>query len=146
MPKQQFTSSVKTLIYTSISKGNYLKTAAAQAGVNYRTVLGWMRLGKDNPDSPHGEFVNQVKLCEAQWEAETVDMINQNGGEKLKLEMLSRRQPENWAQTSRTIKIVNDKIEEFMDFLVSQLSDDPKTLEKVLEVSQKFQEEQDLED
>jgi len=144
MPKQSFVPEVINTIYVNLSKGNYLKSSAEAAGVSYRSVLGWMKKGKEDATPEHAEFYQNVKRITAEWEVKAVDSINKYGGAKLQLEMLSRKNPEQWAATTRAVKIANQRIEEFMDYLISELSDDPQVMERVLNIAKNFTTEDDI--
>lgn len=87
-----------------IRAGNYIRTAAAQAGLTETTIYAWSRRGQadidaGNENSPHAQFHLALMRAEAQSEALRVVRIQRAGEQDWRADawFLERRFPERWA-------------------------------------------------
>jgi hypothetical protein len=138
MPKEAFNTQTTSQIVESIRIGNYKSTAAQLSGISYRTLTNWLKKGREEPEGIYGQFYLDVLKAEAEFEANAVSELTMSGNPKYLLEVLSRRSPEKWSATSRVNVQVNQKIEDFMNFLCDALSDEPDTLKRVLEIASNY--------
>jgi hypothetical protein len=138
MPKEAFNTQTTSQIVESIRIGNYKSTAAQLSGISYRTLTNWLKKGREEPEGNYGQFYLDVLKAEAEFEANAVSELTMSGNPKYLLEVLSRRSPEKWSATSRVNVQVNQKIEDFMNFLCDALSDEPDTLKRVLEIASNY--------
>lgn len=75
----RLTARVQETICKYIRAGNYLVTAAAQAGVSYAAVNQWIQRGKGTSDRPttqlYVDFVRAVDLAKAEAEIQLVVLL-----------------------------------------------------------------------
>lgn len=138
MPKIAFNESSRLTILTSLRAGNTLKVSANRAGISERTLTNWIKKGKEEVETHHAQFAQDVAREQAEWQAEILNNIQMDGNAKVNLDVLSRRDPKNWAATSRVISIVNDKLGEFSDYMIEELTDEPELLKRFLELAANF--------
>lgn len=146
MPKIAFTETTKRIILDSTLAGNTIAVAANAASISKRTLMNWLREGRSNPDSIYSEFSQQFDIAKATWEANIVNQIQSMGNGKVLLDLLSRRNPSDWGATSRTITVVNDRLTQFVDYVVEELSEHPEFLKLFLNCADNFKTENDLEE
>jgi predicted TPR repeat methyltransferase len=136
--KSKFTKDNQDTIIDLMRAGNHKTVAAQSVGIDYRTLARWLADGKEE-DSKYYEFAQRVLMAEAEFETAAVASITANQNPKYLLEVLSRKNPNRWASTSKVQLLTEQKIEHFMDFLCDNLSEDPEILAKVLEIASKYE-------
>lgn len=134
-----FTLKIKEQILAYLRAGSNKSTAAHLCGVSYRTFHNWMRYGHEKPGTLFEGFHTEVLRAEAEFEADCVRMLTDTQNPKYILEVLSRRAPDRWSSSTRINLQVDQKIEDFMNFLIEALSEDRDTLTKVLEVAAEYE-------
>ena len=111
-----FTQEIGDQIIASVRGGNYIKVAAASAGVKYTTVINWLKMGEGrrNDSKPPREelviFAQELRKAEAACETTLVaTLIDKLPREpKLIIEFLARRWPERWGKHDLTSVIKGD--------------------------------------
>lgn len=87
----------------SVAEGNYIETAAADAGLSKVTVYNWKKRGEDG-EAPYDAFVNAMKRAEAHAERAAVKNVRKAGLDSrfwaAEMTFLERRHPERWARRS----------------------------------------------
>ena len=116
MSANVFTKEIGDTIIESVRGGNYIKVAAAAAGVNYHTVQNWLQVGEGKKNVvklPREElvlFAQGVRKAEAECEtvlvATLIDKLPREP--KLIIEFLARRWPERWGKHDLTSIIKGD--------------------------------------
>jgi transposase len=131
----KFTPEIKQSICEHISAGNYLDTACRLAGVDYTTFRGWMVKGEQEGKGDYFEFLRQVRLAEAQAEAERVRLIL-NAGKyddwKANAWYLERKYPERWGKKEQLDAKIQSQHTETKEYKIEQqIETDPETAELV---------------
>lgn len=104
----KLTEKLKTELLDLIRQGNYLHTACACVGVDYRTVREWIRRGtNDHSRKNSGEFaVFAQEYSKARAEAEThlVGIVRNDSDKDWKAAawLLARRNPLKWGDVKAT--------------------------------------------
>ena len=99
--KTRLTPEIQAKIVALVKAGHYKRTAAAQAGINERTLYHWYDKGdRDHPNHRkiYGQFRQALDKAEAESEVVLLDKIWQEGTARDHLEVLARRFPERWAR------------------------------------------------
>lgn len=99
----KFTEDRWRIIIRAVRAGNYLCTAAALAGVEYRTLNRWL---KDERPA-FVQFRRRLRQAEAAWEAQNVAYITQHARKdpRLGLEALERRFRARWGRRDTSVTL-----------------------------------------
>lgn len=99
----KLTDDVVEKICLALKGGNTIETAAAWGGVSRSTLHDWMRAGRNGGTPRERRFVASVELAMAEWEVATVAGVSRAAQDdwRAAMELLARRFPERWGQTSR---------------------------------------------
>jgi transposase len=131
----KFTPEIKDSICEYISQGNYLDTSCRLAGIDYTTFRGWMVKGEQEGKGEYFEFLRQVRLAEAQAEAERVRLILQAGrldDWKANAWYLERKYPERWGKKDQLDAKIQSQHTETTELKIEQqIETDPETVELV---------------
>lgn len=131
----KFTPEVKNTICDYISAGNYIDTSCRLAGVDYTTFRGWVVRGEQEGKGEYFDFLRQVRLAEAQAEAERVRLILQAGrldDWKANAWYLERKYPERWGKKEQLDAKVQSQHTEIKEYKIEQqIETDPETVELV---------------
>jgi transposase len=131
----KFTPEIKDNICEYISQGNYLDTSCRLAGIDYSTFRGWMVKGEQEGKGEYFEFLRQVRLAEAQAEAERVRLILQAGkldDWKANAWYLERKYPDRWGKKEHLDAKVQSHHTETKEYKIEQqIETDPETVELV---------------
>ena len=108
------TQEVIALIVECVREGNYQEVAAQWAGVSSRTLTHWLRLGRKNPNSMHGELLRAVQEAEAEAERKQVERIWRAAAEDPKHAewWLERKFPQRWGSQKAEVRALERKIAE----------------------------------
>jgi transposase len=117
-------------IVRQLRAGNYIETAAAACGVSKVTLYSWMRLGADEQQGPHVDFLNAVETSLAEGEQRDVARIDRAAGRTWRAAAwrLERRHPGRWGQ--RVTVAIQEHLTAFLDHLERAL--DAGTFQRVL--------------
>jgi transposase len=79
-------SRVRERLIEAVRNGCSRTAAAAAAGLDRHTLYGWLRQGREDPDSPFGELNRALEAAEAEFEATQIKVIAKaaQGGELIK--------------------------------------------------------------
>ncbi|MEN9870780.1 MAG: hypothetical protein RLZZ171_1768 [Cyanobacteriota bacterium] len=138
----KFCDQVTKPIIDSVRKGNYLNTAVRASGLSYRTVMKWMSKGRAG-QKPYDKFYQDIQEAEAFFESMLVDSIIDSGNPKYHLEILARRNSNNWAATQRVQKEVDVQITDFLEFLMEELSPYPESKSLVVGIASRYESRED---
>lgn len=125
---------IETLL-RHIAEGNYIDTACRLADVDYTTIRHWVMLGERDGKGQYWEFAKQLKLAEAQAEADRVASIIKAGkfdDWKANAWYLERKYPERWGKKEfmdANIKSHHTETQELK--IEQQIETDPQTVELV---------------
>jgi len=91
---------VREAIVEKIRQGNYIRTAAAYAGISYNALMGALAKGRDGKDLLYYNFWNEVQQAEAEAEVNRLEQVSEHAKEDWRagMEILARRWPERWAK------------------------------------------------
>lgn len=99
----KLTEKLKTELLALIREGNYLDTACAVVGVDYRTICDWIQRGTDAHPSrsnnrEFAQFVHEYNKAKAEAEANLVRCVNKAADKDWKAAAwkLARRDPLKW--------------------------------------------------
>lgn len=92
-------------LMTLLKAGNPLNTAVQFAGVPLSSFYYAMRVGRNTPEGPYAEFVEEVLQAQAvpkvRWQR-TIDRAAQNDW-KAAFALLERRDPENYGKRDKVV-------------------------------------------
>jgi hypothetical protein len=93
----KLTTAVRDKILHAIRQGNYAVVAAQYAGIGESTFYLWLQRG-ERGDPLYVEFMEAVKMAEAQAEVHAVEVVNLHMADNWQAAMtyLERRHPARW--------------------------------------------------
>lgn len=93
----KLTTPVRDKILHAIRQGNYAMVAAQYAGIGESTFYVWLQRG-ERGEQPYMEFMEAVKVAEAQAEVHAVEIVNLHMADNWQAAMtyLERRHPARW--------------------------------------------------
>lgn len=122
----KFTQTVRAAILGSIENGASETAAAEAAGVGRTTLQSWKKRGEEEPEGPYGAFLEGITRARAQAELDLVAVVRGAAAEgdwKAALEMLARRNPEEWGRKDMTEHRVEKRLLEVLTGLKGQVSE-----------------------
>jgi hypothetical protein len=129
-------------ILDSVRRGNFLNTAVASCGLSYRTVLKWREKGRAGIE-PYVKFYQELKEAEAFFESYLLENIVSSGDPKMHLQILARRNSENWAEVEKIKRTVDAQIEDFLEYLMGELEPYPEAKHLVVGISSRYESRHD---
>ena len=121
--ESKFTQKTQQELIGSVGKGHSLDVICGLANISRQTLNRWLLLGKD-PDSKYSSFYIKFQKAKARFKGNLIEDITEEADAKLKLEMLSRIDPQNWGKVIRVQQIRSDVAKEILDFLETELEGD----------------------
>jgi hypothetical protein len=105
----------------ALMAGNYVETAAAQAGLAKRTVYEWMRRGARGQGKEYVDFLHAVQKAQAHAETRAVALISRAAESQWQAAawQLERKCPARWGQRIRVT--VDHEQAAFLDRLEREL-------------------------
>ena len=123
----KFNKTIADAILNAVREGITESAAAEHVGIHRDTLTSWKRLG-DHGDARYSAFV--VDLARARAEAEisltkvVTDAAFEAGEWKAALEVLARRNPEEWGRKDVVEGRVDKKVQDLLETIRGQVSDD----------------------
>jgi hypothetical protein len=102
---EKLTPELHAQIVECVRSGNWLQTAAWQAGVTPHAVQHWMRRGRQEVEGRYREFFTAIQAAKAQAEAEALNDIQKMGKTdwRARAWFLSRMDPKRFGEKSTTV-------------------------------------------
>jgi len=101
MPRPtKLTKEIQDKIVTYISRGAYIETAAAAAGISKDTLYRWLKRGAKEKSGIYREFSDAIEKADAVAELYILQQLQQLGDKAWQAHAwrLERRWPERWGQ------------------------------------------------
>ena len=100
----KLTEPVRERVVTAIRAGNYAESAARAAGIAPSTYYRWIERGEREREGIHRDFLEAVRLAEAEAEVHAVALIRRAMAEdwRAALAYLERRYPGRWRRHTST--------------------------------------------
>lgn len=103
--RTKLTAAVQQAIVNQVINGNYLKVAAAYAGIDESTFYNWMRRGEEEGKGDYFDFFQSVRQAEARLEVRNVTIITEhivdNHDPDAAMSFLERRFRERWGRSEK---------------------------------------------
>lgn len=122
----KFNAAVHKAIIEMVESG-VTETAAAEAcGIHRDTLCNWKRAGEQG-DARYSAFVEDLTRARAESEVRLTKVVigaAQEGEWKAALEVLARRNPEDWGRKDVVESRVDKKLQEMLEAIKTQVSED----------------------
>jgi hypothetical protein len=127
-----------------IRRGNYKSTSANLAKIPITRIDRWLQKGREPFNEPYTTFREEYLCAKAEHEASLVDVVQESGDAKLALDLLGRRYADHWASVKKIQKEAAAQIADYLDFLLAELEAHPEAKQLVIDISEQYESESDL--
>lgn len=108
------TEKQRAAICQAIAEGNFRETAARYAAVPLTTFYRWCAIGRKEPNSPYGEFLQAILEAESQAEMEMVELVRKSAKIDARHAQwwLTHKLPERWGDQRAEVAALRKQVAE----------------------------------
>lgn len=123
----KFNAATAKAILDAVRSGVTETAAAEHVGIHRDTLTSWKRLGESG-DARYSAFVDDLTRARAEAEIRLTTVVTDaaftEGDWKAALEVLARRNPEEWGRKDVVESRVDKKVQDLLETIRGQVSDD----------------------